>query len=535
MLSEKRATYLAALLFFLLAIVAAFTFRDYGITWDENFQYQKGNSALEFYRSILQGNMIEVQRRHGVYGMAFQSIANLLSLAVPSAVFETRHLFNALIGLLGIVGCWAVACRVHSKYAALWAALFLALTPSWYGHMFNNSKDIPFATGYVWTLYFILTAISFLPRIPARITVPMGIVLGSTLAVRIGGALLVVYFVIVVVVYILSKGRAYLRCKNYSGLVSEFVQLGKSLSTIFVIAYGVMILFWPWTWKNPFINPFLALRVFSDYRWGSSLLFDGEVFKDSGPPAEYIPHMLAIKLPELILIVLLLGAVSGFVLIWKSRHKFSPKTVAPYGVVFLSIIFPIVYVILKGSQLYDGVRHFLFVVPSIVVLAAVCMVHLQSCIARSRNLLIGVTIIVGVYGLYHISLLVALHPYQYIYYNAFVGGLQGAYGRYETDYWGGSYKEGVNKLEEYLRAENGENFAKIDYELITASNALSSTYFFPPNFHRTKNPDKADYYLATTRANRHKRFANSPVLFTVDRLGVPLLYVVNMRGRERDQ
>lgn len=37
--------------------------------------------------------------------------------------------------------------------------------------------------------------------------------------------------------------------------------------------------------------------------------------------------------------------------------------------------------------------------------------------------------------------LVRLHPYPYTYYNAFIGGVGGAFRRYETDYWLTCYKE----------------------------------------------------------------------------------------------
>ena len=40
------------------------------------------------------------------------------------------------------------------------------------------------------------------------------------------------------------------------------------------------------------------------------------------------------------------------------------------------------------------------------------------------------------------------HDYPYIYFNPVAGGMSGAYGNYETDYWGVSMKQGVEWLEE---------------------------------------------------------------------------------------
>lgn len=41
---------------------------------------------------------------------------------------------------------------------------------------------------------------------------------------------------------------------------------------------------------------------------------------------------------------------------------------------------------------------------------------------------------------------VRLHPYQSTYFNALVGGVAGADGRYETDYWLSRYKEGIERV-----------------------------------------------------------------------------------------
>jgi len=42
--------------------------------------------------------------------------------------------------------------------------------------------------------------------------------------------------------------------------------------------------------------------------------------------------------------------------------------------------------------------------------------------------------------------MITLHPYQYVYYNRLAGGLQGAFRRYEMDYWATSYREAIEFL-----------------------------------------------------------------------------------------
>ena len=46
--------------------------------------------------------------------------------------------------------------------------------------------------------------------------------------------------------------------------------------------------------------------------------------------------------------------------------------------------------------------------------------------------------------------LVRLHPYEYMFYNQLVGGLEGAARRYEMDYWVNMMPEAVHALQDYL-------------------------------------------------------------------------------------
>jgi hypothetical protein len=55
----------------------------------------------------------------------------------------------------------------------------------------------------------------------------------------------------------------------------------------------------------------------------------------------------------------------------------------------------------------------------------------------------GLSLILLLPGLYWDT---ALHPYEYIYYNNLVGGVEGAFREYELDYWETSNKEAMEYL-----------------------------------------------------------------------------------------
>ena len=92
--------------------------------------------------------------------------------------------------------------------------------------------------------------------------------------------------------------------------------------------------------------------------------------------------------------------------------------------------------------MYDGLRHFLFILPPIFIFTGMAFEFLLDRLTISwlRAGLILVVLAPGIAGL------IQLHPYQYTYYNSFVGGTSGVFRQYETDYWLTCYKEAVEKL-----------------------------------------------------------------------------------------
>jgi tetratricopeptide (TPR) repeat protein len=123
-----------------------------------------------------------------------------------------------------------------------------------------------------------------------------------------------------------------------------------------------------------------------------------------------------------------------------------------------SILFPLVFVVLIQSNLYGSWRHFLFVYPGIVLIAAL---GFHALLARYKHRAVRVSAVVLFLALavHPVRFMAANHPYYYLYYNQFTGGLKGAYGNYETDYYYHSMREGAEWLQEYLK--NKPNKAEI--------------------------------------------------------------------------
>src|SRR5208282_4338319 len=103
-----------------------------------------------------------------------------------------------------------------------------------------------------------------------------------------------------------------------------------------------------------------------------------------------------------------------------------------------AIVFPVAYAVAIKAVLFDGMRHFIFVLPPIAAAAAIVADAALDRLARMRYRRFAYGALV-LYGLIHVSVMAMLHPDEYVYYNAFVGGTHGAEGLFKLDYWANSY------------------------------------------------------------------------------------------------
>jgi hypothetical protein len=132
------------------------------------------------------------------------------------------------------------------------------------------------------------------------------------------------------------------------------------------------------------------------------------------------------------------------------------------------------------------------------------------------------------YGLAHIGTMVMLHPDEYIYYNGFIGGVEGAAGLFKLDYWANSYAQAVGGLEDHLRAEYGADFLNHDFTVAVCGPPVSAAYYFPSNFIFVRNREDADFFIAFTKDNCDKSLGGKEV-YRVERMGTLLSAVLDRR------
>src|ERR1041384_5159792 len=161
-----------------LALAGALTFRDYGLGWDDYTHAQYGDLLLSLYTSGFHDTRALSFVNLYLYGGGFDMAAALLAKVLPFDLFETRRLLHAAVGIAGIAITWRTGRRIGGPLPGLLALILLADCPLYYGHMFMNPKDAPFAAAMAVLLLGLVRAIEEYPKPGARTVVLAGIGLG---------------------------------------------------------------------------------------------------------------------------------------------------------------------------------------------------------------------------------------------------------------------------------------------------------------------------------------------------------------------
>jgi hypothetical protein len=516
---------LSVVLVALTLLLAVLTFRDYGVTWDEDAHNWYGNFVLNYYLSLFTDRTALHWRDLYNYGAIFDTLAAAVNRVSPIGVYETRHLLNALIGILGVVGCGKLGRVLGGARVGLIAALLLVLTPNYYGQMFNNPKDIPFAVGVVWATYYTVSIVPLLPRPPIPMLIKLGVAVGMTMGVRIGGLLLLCELGLLLALDSLWRMIAARRAALL--IASAWAAFWRVFLPVVLVAYPVMLLFWPWGQTDPIENPLRALAFFSHQTFPFQTLFAGRFVPASDLPWTYLPIYIAVALPELILVLLLCAPVVAAAIVWNKGYRIDREEALSHFILGFGIVFPIGFAISIKAVLFDGMRHFIFVLPLIAVAAALVGEQALARLARSRYRWPIYTALAS-YGLAHVSVMVMLHPNQYIYYNAFVGGVEGAQRRFKLDYWANSYAEAVQGLERYLITAYGLDFEDREFTVGVCGPPISADYYFPANFRYTRQRAHADFFIAFTKDNCDRALPGRSV-YRVERMGALLSVVLDRR------
>jgi hypothetical protein len=550
-----QAKHLPILLLIIANLLAGlFTFRDYGLSWDEPLFYGYADALGYAYTpanwfdpsfdlSQAYGPSGDDHKTRGpAYLLLARTPVHLLeSLGVDEA--SAWHLVNFLTFLLGVYFIYRLGLRWMSNWAAFGAALLFSTQPLLWGHAFINPKDIPFMVFFLGALVFGFEMVDRTSKSPQKkshlssfIFHPSSFILASFfLGIATSIRILAPLAGILVVIYAITR----LRSTVHSPRSIIFYLLAYTLLTIFT-----MFISWPYLWEAPLTRFIDVFRFMSENPTGLQVLFDGEIYRAYELPRRYLPTLLTITLTEPVWPLFFLGL--GFTL-WRTLNSFRSKNASTstpnttrhppstvyhllstdYWLTLTAFIIPFIYVILRKPPIYDGFRHFLFILPPVFLTCGLGMdaifgwLEKYSVKIHSKRWLCAVVVfalfIPGLLGI------VQLHPYEYTYYNSLVGGTGGAFRTYETDYWLTCYKEAVEQFNTF--APRPANLF-IHREATIAAGYAAGGITVSAARGNLSAIQSGDYLLVNTRTNEdRKTFRDAPVIIEIGRGGATFCVV----------
>jgi hypothetical protein len=347
------------------------------------------------------------------------------------------------------------------------------------------------------------------PSWPA--TVAAGLATGLAISTRTGGIITHAYLLAALLLCALevfvTQRRLALR---------YLLQIAARYGAVVIIAWGTAIALWPWLQIGHPLRQFrIALVHFASIPMTYEFSHWGQRIWTSELPASYIPAQLLARLPEAFLLLLAIALVysiaAGIVLAREAAQRWredrgaivreAALAVARKRAILLvcmAVILPLAFLIVQRATLYDGIRHVLFIIPMLAILAGLGMRVLLPLV---RRVPVVAAVAAGAYVGNIVSTLVALHPLEYVATNALAGGTRGAYGNFELDYWSVAASEALRHLER--RLDYGPSVRGAESPPSVMICIPSREQVIEPMLKRPwvvgTDPDKADFVIATER------------------------------------
>lgn len=497
MINVIRKYHLLFLLLFILFIFFILkTYKDYGISWDEQFYLAYGKNYIDYFfkRPILAQ---KIDPLHGLSHGAFFDILYVFILRMFHADtnFAVLHLVKALVSSMTLIFVYlSIFVITKKRKIALAGAILMIFFPRWTGDMFDNHMDSVATLLYAIELYLALKIL----QLRANKYFKIHIIIFAIISAIAFSHRMILFFIPLILFSLL-----YLKEKNKTRMLKTFL-------VVFLPVFSAIYILVTPSFGLYGLSGFLKQIIYLfRYQWHNTNLFDGAYILAKHLPWYYLPKWIVITTPLIILAFAFIGVIGMIGRINKANI-----------LIILSLILPLAAVSILRPVIYDGWRLFLFLSVPLVIIASM---GFETLLQNKPALIKYLAVFLLVLNIFTTSReMMNLHPYEFIFFNSLVGGLKGANGKYDTEYWGKSYKEAVVWL------KKNEIKKEKNYSIFSCDNTFSSEYYFSKNMKLVKNVKEADYAVCYTRWNGDKNIPGKTI-YIVSREGVRLNVVKKVR------
>lgn len=412
---------------------------DYGISIDEESQRDIGVQTFQYAAGNNPGFTSFELRDHGPgFEWPLMLIEHLLGLESYRDIFLARHLAGYIFFVLSMLaGYWLVHRIFGSKALATLALLMLIYHPRMFAHSFFNPKDVPAMGMYLLSIAAAYRAFTAHRAMPWLI---LGVICGYSTCVRLMNAIVLAPFLFFFILNIVQSDN------KKAAFINELRN-----GLILITGFSVMLyISWPTLWENPVQSFMEVYNSYSKFNWEADVLFAGQLMRSTNLPWSYIPTWFFITMPELWLILGIIGIIIITArIIDKSTTNLEDAKARIIMLAYISFLLPILLTLALNPVLYDEWRHFFFIYPAFVILAIFALNELLQ--RRNKILLWGLClaqlVLIG-------RFMIKYHPFQQVYFNSTVSHEENyLLHHYELDYWGTSNKHALEWLAKHTTAD----------------------------------------------------------------------------------
>ena len=387
----------------------------------DGFDYTEGRGVLLQIPMHLFSRYEAVQN---LFGTLVENNIHINSVNNLEIQYILRHLFLLIYFVFINYFIFIKLTKLTTPLYSVLLYLFLCLTPSISGHALFNNTDIPYAFQFLLVSVFYIDYLDnkkkVFNKIPREYLI--GLLFGFCLVIRINA---IVFFGALSIFHLLYLGRD--KILNYDFYVNQI--------KIYTTAVFVLYLLSPSMWLRPV--KWVQFAILDQFRHPNDVqtVVNGVKVTASDTGPFYLLIWLYSKLPIFFII-------SFFIYLFYFFYRRSTNIFSSFSLFFLAYV-QIIFMLLKPPA-YDGIRHYLFLIPFIIALSC-DILNIYFDRFNLKNTLIYIFIFSYLFYTQY-----GLGPYRYAYFNEFVNEEEISYiceealngcGDWATDYWGFSGKE----------------------------------------------------------------------------------------------
>ena len=204
------------------------------------------------------------------------------------------------------------------------------------------------------------------------------------------------------------------------------------------------------------------------------------------------------------------------------------RATAKWRFILFVALFPLACQVITQGPAFTGLRHFLFLVPPLAVLTGLGLDELVTSFGfwHRRGPAVGLVALSAAF-VWTASVLVRLHPHEYLFYNPLVGGLQGAAGPLRDGLLG-EHDVGSGAGAQNLSRPHRRAVPRI-YTVGVCGERFAFERYAGGRLKWTPGWLEADFFIAPTHMDCH-RLVEGKIILSIERLGVPIAVVKDRRG-----